>query len=517
MQLRKALEIVLQSIGAGSRPLRYDVVGIGLSALCLLAYLIGGERLLLTSALVLPLIVFFILQKTALNAPPNSDLDGLTGLKSVQHLKKQVQSWLAQMDVNQRKTACFLIRIDEFPELIARHGETASQQIQRAIAARILLGLREDDILTRTREGEFMFVLTPVRHLDLEICVQLATRLKATIEGAIPVGKSTIRITASIGFCRNDQIPDCTFANLSEAAKIALRDARRNGESSLRAYSESMRKREEGFQKLSTEAARALQQGEIHAWFQPQVSTETGAITGFEALARWQHPERGVVSPAEFLDTLAETGQLERLADLMLQRALEAQNNWERHGYNVPHVGVNFAGEELRNPMLVEKIHWELDRYELSPDRVAIEVLETVIADAADGAVSRNVNGLANLGCYIDLDDFGTGHSSISSIRKFAVSRLKIDRSFVMHVDTDPEQRRMVSAIVTMAERLGLETLAEGVETEAEHAMLAQLGCSHVQGYGIARPMPFEQTIPWMKEYLASIPATPAIARRFEG
>lgn len=517
MTLRKTLKDVRQSAEARETPLRLYLIGLGVSFLCLLSYLIGGEILLLISALSFPIAGFVLLQWISIPQQDDKNIDGLTGLRSAQSLRKQAESWLAQLDINQRKTAFFLIRIDGFAELVAKHGETASHQIQRAIAARILLGLREDDLLTRTRDGEFMFALTPVRHLDLEICVQLATRLKTAIESAIPVGRSTIRMTASIGFCRSDQIPECSFTNLAEATKIALRDARRNGESSLRAYTEGMRKREEGYHKHSTEAACALQRDEIDAWFQPQVSTNTGKITGFEALARWNHPERGVLPPSEFLDTLAETGQLERLADLMLQRALAAQTNWERQGYIVPHVGVNFAGEELRNPMLVEKIHWELDRFELSPDRVAIEVLETVIADAADGAVSRNVNGLANLGCYIDLDDFGTGHSSISSIRKFAVSRLKIDRSFVTHVDTDPEQQRMVSAIVTMAERLGLETLAEGVETEAEHAILAQLGCSHVQGYGIARPMPFEQTIPWMKKYLASLQTTPLIARQIEG
>ena len=142
-----------------------------------------------------------------------------------------------------------------------------------------------------------------------------------------------------------------------------------------------------------------------------------------------------------------------------------------------------------------------------------MEILETVVATSPDDVVARNIAGLARLGCGIDLDDFGTGYSSISAIRRFAVQRLKIDRSFVMKVDRDGEQQRMVSAILVMAERLGLDTLAEGVETAGEHAMLAQLGCGHVQGFGIARPMPADQTADWIRAHEATISAPPRIGR----
>ena len=159
----------------------------------------------------------------------------------------------------------------------------------------------------------------------------------------------------------------------------------------------------------------------------------------------------------------------------------------------------------------MEKIKWELDRFDLTPDRLAVEVLETVVALAPDDMITRNINALGALGCQIDLDDFGTGHASISSIRRFSVSRIKIDRSFVMKADRDPEQQRMIAAILTMAERLEVETLAEGVETVGEHAVLAQLGCDHVQGYGIARPMPFEQTLDWIVGHSAKLQDMPQI------
>jgi len=205
---------------------------------------------------------------------------------------------------------------------------------------------------------------------------------------------------------------------------------------------------------------------------------------------------------------------LERVAEVIIYHSFTALKAWDSAGISVPHVGVNFSGSELGNPRLVDKLRWELDRFELTPDRLAVEILETVVADSTDDIVSRNINALTALGCLIDLDDFGTGHASIAAIRRFGVGRIKIDRSFVMKADRDPEQQRMISAVLTMAERLGLETLAEGVETVGEHALLAQLGCDHVQGFGIARPMPFEKTLDWVRAHDAKLQDAPVIPGR---
>ncbi len=488
-----------------------------LGFISVLAYLMGGEQLLLPVAVCLPALGIYVLQSHQPKTPTHLAYDGMTGLSSAAYLKDTGQSWLESLPINNRKTACFLISIDGFDRLQAKYGDEACQSLQRTIATRILRGLRDNDILCRTGLGEFTFLLNPVRHLDLEICVQLASRLKAGIEASVPCGGGTLHVTATIGFCRSDQVDKADFATLHTATRAALNDARKNGNGTMRAFSTSVQRRSTSQETLLTDAAKALANNQITAWFQPQINSITGQITGFEALARWEHPKQGIISPAGFIDTLAETGQLEKLAEVMLKQALRAQNKWRSRGFDIPQVGVNFAGDELRNPMLVDKIQWELDRFNVPPERIAIEVLETVIADAADGVISRNVNGLAKLGCYIDLDDFGTGHSSISSIRRFSVSRLKIDRSFVQNVDQDEEQQRLVSAIVTMAERLGLETLAEGVETPEEQAMLTQIGCSHVQGYGIARPMPFEETIPWMIQYFENQRAPTKIERHNKG
>ena len=166
---------------------------------------------------------------------------------------------------------------------------------------------------------------------------------------------------------------------------------------------------------------------------------------------------------------------------------------------------------DLRNPAIVDRVRWELDRFGLAPERLTVEVLETVIEEVGDDMVTRSLAGLAALGCGIDLDDFGTGHAAIGSIRRFSIHRVKIDRSFVRRIDTDTEQQALVSAMILLSDRLGVDTLAEGVETAAEQAALARLGCRHVQGYAIARPMPEDAFHAWLgaRSAPAAVPIRP--------
>ncbi|MEM8592362.1 MAG: GGDEF domain-containing phosphodiesterase [Pseudomonadota bacterium] len=353
-----------------------------------------------------------------------------------------------------------------------------------------------------------------MRYCDVETAIQLAGRLQSAIESPVSVDSTTVYITSSIGFCVSSRAPSPNGEAMLDAALVAMVEARRNGPSAIRAFTPEMRARIEARHSLIEEVGAALDSGDIHPWFQPQISTETGRLTGFEALARWKHATKGLVSPAEFLPAIEQAGLIERLGEAMLYHALTALKAWDEAGVRVPTVGVNFSTAELRNPRLVEKIKWELDRFEVKPSRVCVEILESVVAKSDDDMVTRNIAGLAELGCKIDLDDFGTGHASIASIRRFSVSRIKIDRSFVMKVDEDPEQQRMIAAILMMAERLGLETLAEGVESSGEHAILAQLGCGHVQGYGLARPMPFEETKSWIERHDKKLVSANAAARR---
>jgi EAL domain-containing protein (putative c-di-GMP-specific phosphodiesterase class I) len=176
----------------------------------------------------------------------------------------------------------------------------------------------------------------------------------------------------------------------------------------------------------------------------------------------------------------------------------------------VPSVSVNFSAEELHDPSLADRVKWEVDRFDLRPSRLTVEILETVAAQSEDDVVLRNIEQLGAHGFNLDLDDFGTGQSSIANIRRFHVNRIKIDRSFVTRLDQDSTQRAVVAGILALAERLNVTTVAEGVETPGEHSVLQQLGCDHLQGFLFSRPMPFDETIAWMRDRAAKAsPPTP--------
>jgi diguanylate cyclase (GGDEF)-like protein len=476
-----------------------------LPATVLSAYWIGGEAYLLAVSLGFPVIYAAVGGFGQMQQPKQPELPPLEVL---------LEQQLADAHQQDKSFACFLVALDDYDELLDRYGRAAVDRVLDRISDRIGAVLRHGDIVLRPDSDVVPVVMAPVRLLDLEMAIQMSRRLQTAVEEPISLEATSIYVSCSIAFSLSQQNPHRNGLRMAQNTHAALDEARANAPSAIRAWTEGMKSARMTRLTLADQAVQALENGQIQPWFQPQVSTDTGHITGFEALARWVHPEQGIIPPSDFLPALESAGMMERLGEVMLCRALAALTDWDRAGVLVPTVGVNFAEQELRNPKLTEKINWELDRLELAPERLTIEVLETVVAETPDDMVARNINDLAAQGCHIDLDDFGTGHASISSIRRFAVERIKIDRSFVMKVDKDAEQQRMVTAILSMAERLGLDTLAEGVETPAEHALLAQLGCGHVQGFGIARPMPFDQTLDWIRAHEARVKSPPMIGRK---
>jgi len=472
-----------------------------LPAAVLAAFWLGGEGWLLAVALGVPVLHILL---PSLPAPELSENETPSGV---------IEGTLRRCEARKLSAVVFLIELDDYALLLDRHGQFAADHVVGQSSNRLRQALRSGDHVLPIEGGRLCIVTAPERKMDLEAAILIAGRMQQAVEEPITLDSASIYMSCSVGFCLTNRNPGEGAPALYEAAEAALSEARQNAPSAIRAHTRGMQSDRAQRSLLSAEAAEALENGQIRPWFQPQVSTETRQVTGFEALARWVHPERGLISPAEFLPALEEAGLMARLGEIMRREAMKALRAWDAANLGVPAVGVNFSPMELRDPGLVDRIRWELDQFDLEAERLIIEVLETVIAASPDDSVTRNINGLARMGCPIDLDDFGTGHASISSLRRFAARRIKIDRSFVMKVDRDADQQRMVSAILTMAERLDLDTLAEGVETLGEQVMLAQLGCRHVQGFGIGRPMPLEQVPEWMKAYDARREMTPIIRK----
>ncbi|MFP4239572.1 MAG: putative bifunctional diguanylate cyclase/phosphodiesterase [Rhodosalinus sp.] len=482
-------------------------------ALSLGAFWLGGEGALIATALGLPALFALAGAYDGPPAAPGPATDPVTGLVLPRTLLEALHHARTRCAGGSLSTGCLVLEIDDFADLRARHGHAGEETLLRGVADRLRGALRQGDTVARLGEGRFAVALEPVRRLDLEAAIQLCGRLQRAVEEPIALDGAATYLTASVGFALSRRLPSAEAEGLLDAASAALGEALAAGPAAIRAHSEATARAAAARADLAEAAASALETGRINAWFQPQISTETGRVTGFEALARWVQPDGAPVLPGDFLPALEEAGLLGRLGEVMLRQALTALAAWDRSGLDVPSVGVNVSAAELRDPRLAERIAWELDRFGIAPERLTLEVLETVVAGAPEDVTARNVNALAAMGCGIDLDDFGTGQAAIASLRRFRVSRIKIDRSFVAKCDRDPAQQRLVTAILSMADQLGLATLAEGVETGGEHALLAQLGCGHVQGFGIARAMPFEDTAEWLARHGERIDAPPRISR----
>lgn len=467
------------------------------------AFWLGGEQALLAAAVVFPLAGLAAAQ--VVNARGRAPkLEGAALARFVLE-----DAWDRTHDTRLR-SAVFAVHFDEAEAVADQHGFRVASVVAGRITERVRGAVRSDDSVVEVNGG-LLIVLAPQPSADLEACIQLCARMQQAAEEPIVADGITVWASISVGFCLRSRAPGQGAEAWRGAAEAALAEARAIGPGTVRGYTARMHAARDASTALAGEMAGALESGHVQPWFQPQISTETGRVSGFEALARWVHPARGVLMAEQFLPTAAAEGLSDRLGEVILYHTLTALKAWDAAGAHVPTIGVNLSAEELRNPRMAQKIEWELDRFDLSPDRLAIEVAEQTLTPEPDEVIRRNLAALAELGCRIDLDDFGTGSASIAAIRRFRVGRIKIDEAFISKADRDPEQQRLVSAILTMAERLQVRTLGEGVETVGEHALLAQLGCDDVQGYGIGRPMPFEQTLTWMRAHEAKLQDTPLI------
>ena len=238
---------------------------------------------------------------------------------------------------------------------------------------------------------------------------------------------------------------------------------------------------------LLRDLRRALVEGQLHLLYQPKVHAPSGEITGAEALIRWQHPQRGLVAPAVFIPIAERFGLIGAIGNWLIDEACRQAGQWRDEGLRM-RVAINLSAHQLRHADLADRIDAALKRHRINPQLLTCEITESVAMEDASNAI-RMVEKLGAMGVNISIDDFGTGYSSLAYLRKLRAGELKIDRSFVMDLETSADARAVVDAVVKLAQALGLKVVAEGVETEAQHAILRAFGCHELQGFLFARPM----------------------------
>ncbi|MGY1828536.1 putative bifunctional diguanylate cyclase/phosphodiesterase [Blastococcus sp. SYSU DS0541] len=420
-----------------------------------------------------------------------SRTDELTGLANRRALLEQTQRVITVATPAQ-PAALLLLDLDGFKEINDSLGHTAGDDLLRQIGPRLRRSLRSGDVLARLGGDEFA-VLMPAA--DLADARALAERLRDLLLAPFTVADVRLHVGVSIGVA-TAPAPAASVEELLHCADVAMYSAKRAREG-VHVYVPDPVTGTAGSDRLRTmeELRTALAGDELRVFLQPQMDMHDGSIVGAEALVRWEHPTRGLLSPAALLPAAEQAGLLRPLTDRVLELALEAAARWwpDRE---IP-VSVNLSAANVTDLDLAGKVAAALHRHGLPPRALTLELVEdTLMADPERGRTV--LADLRRSGVRTSIDDYGTGYSSLAYLRHLPADELKLDRSLTADVDRDPRAAAIVQSTVALAHALGLNLVAEGVETLATSAALARLGCDVAQGYAIARPMPVEDFLRWL-------------------
>ena len=384
--------------------------------------------------------------------------------------------------------------LDGFKTINDKFGHEAGDQLLMALAAGMKQALRECDTLARIGGDEFVAVLVDLP--DVASSMPMLERLLAAASQPVQVGELTLQVSASMGvtFCPQEDEADAD--TLLRQADQAMYQAKLAGKNRLHFFDIEEDRSVRGHHESIEHIRQALLANEFVLHYQPKVNLRTGAVIGAEALIRWQHPLRGLISPAEFLPVIEEHSLAIELGEWVINSALTQVEQWQAAGLNIP-VSVNIGARQLQQHNFVERLLSILAVHPgVKPSCLELEVLETSALEDVTH-VSKVIDACRKLGIMFALDDFGTGYSSLTYLKRLPVAMLKIDQSFVRDMLDDPDDLSILKGVVGLASAFHLQVIAEGVETVEHGAMLLQLGCELAQGYGIARPMPGQQLPNW--------------------
>jgi diguanylate cyclase (GGDEF)-like protein len=414
--------------------------------------------------------------------------DPLTGLPNRRALLNKIRA-LPETEPGLR-TGMILIDLRQFKKINDRFGDPTGDSILREVAEQLIQNAGPEDFLCRT--GGTEFALLRPRLSGVTRFEQLAQKVLQDICKDRIVNEHKTSIDANAGVFISQPKVKLTDHILTDAA-LALRCAKQRGPGKLERFTPEMRAAFEENDAIAKELQRALKEGSIVAWYQPQVNIHTGAVVGAEALARWIDDE-GVRLPGSFLPAAIEAGYMEQVEAAVREKALAFAASLSGTARPAIKLGLNVTANLLTSAKAVDALHQEVKELGLEPSDVSLEILEAVMIDEAITApIKQNIARLSELGFFIELDDFGTGHSSISSLRDLKVDRVKIDRSFISGVDTDPGLQKFTSALINLAKSLDISVLAEGVETEGELDWLKSNGCDLIQGFLISMAVPEDE------------------------
>jgi len=410
--------------------------------------------------------------------------DVLTGLPNRSQLHERARHLLEQARTSRTPMALMMLDLDHFKDINDSLGHTVGDSLLSELALRLTSCLRDGDLVARLGGDEFIFVL---RNVGSSEASDVARKLLEMTGKSYTVGLHDLKVSASIGIAMYPE-DGMDVETLLQRADAAMYQVKRAGRHDFRFFTAAMQQRAARHLQVVNALRYALEREQMHVVYQPQVSLKTGRIIGAEALLRWTTPELGAVSPAEFIPAAEESGLIIQIGDWVLRQAVRQARDWLDAGLPPLVMAVNLSAIQFRTADLPSHVAQILYEEGLPPEYLELELTEGVAVQDPQGAIAT-MNQLHDRGIRMSIDDFGTGFSSLSHLKKFKVYKLKIDQSFVRDISTDAEDKAIVSAIINMARSLGLTTIAEGVETMEQLEFLREQDCDEMQGYHFSKPL----------------------------
>jgi len=386
-----------------------------------------------------------------------------------------------------QQLALLLIDLDNFKLVNDTAGHAVGDDLLQHVAGALTGAVRPSDLVGRIGGDEFAIIASPVP--DRAAALALAAGVTQALQAPFQLKPGEFFATASVGFCL---YPDdaATMSELMSSADTALYHAKHGGRNRLAEFVPAMTAATQRRAALERELRRAIEQDRLTVHYQPQFGCAGGALVGVEALLRWHHPEHGAVSPAEFIPIAEDSGLIVPLGRWVLRRACEQVAAWARAGAPALTLAVNMSARQLREPCFIDDVTQALAHSGLAPERLELELTESVLMEDVDGAIGF-MQAVRALGVRLAIDDFGTGYSSLAYLQCFPINQLKVDRSFVQPLPARGDT--IVHAILALARGFGLSVVAEGVEEQAQLDWLRAAGCDIAQGYLLGKPMPAEE------------------------
>jgi diguanylate cyclase (GGDEF)-like protein/PAS domain S-box-containing protein len=431
-----------------------------------------------------------------------ANFDNLTGLPNRKLFAEHAGRVLATARKDGSRVAILLLGLDRFKRINDSLGYAAGDELLKEVAGRIATCMRDSDLISRdqvldgvpyslARPGgdEFILLIRGVERADA--VARFAQRLSEELSRPLHAVQQDISVSASIGISLFPDDGEQQDA-LINYADMALGYAKEAGGGCFRFYSGEMNEWASKRIDLEGRLNHAIERNEFQVYYQPQICLSSGLLTGFEALLRWWPDGGDMVPPNEFIPIAEETGLITEIGAWVLHQACGQLKRWQAQGYDLVPVAVNVSARQFVDEDLVKMIEDELSAFDLAPELLELELTERVIMRNIEETRSK-LRALKKIGVKLSVDDFGTGYSSMNYLKRFPLDTLKIDRSFVMDLETDSNDESIIRAIVAMSKGLGLSTIAEGVETEQQRVLLSTIGCDLMQGYLYSRPVPAEE------------------------